>query len=96
MYGHSDCSSIRTVRKTVTACLVRCLTHIVFVCLIFVTLTGEDEKNFGLDLNRKQYKNDGAYAIYSLVIIDPRPRREGRSLVIINISPSIVNIFLYT
>ena len=62
------------------------------MCLIFVTLTGEDENFFGLDLNYRQNKNDGAYAIYPLVIIDPRPRREGRSLVIIIISPSIVNI----
>ena len=50
MYRRNDYSSIRTVRKTDTACLVRCLTHIIFVCLIFVTLTREDENFFGLDL----------------------------------------------
>ena len=96
MYRRNDCSSIRTVRKTVHR-LPRAVFDTLFLCLIFVTLTGEDENFFGLDLNRKQYKNDGAYAIYLLVIIDPRPpRHEGRSLVIIIISPSIVNIFLYT
>ena len=95
MYRRNDCSSIRTVQKTVHR-LPRAVFDTLFLCLIFVTLTGEDEIFFGLDLNRKQYKNDGAYAIYLLVIIDPRPRREGRSPVIIIISPSIVNIFLYT